>query len=262
MDTTSPPNTDLNGLIDHLKWLYFAQSQPLARLHYRLAELAGTGRLDPKANCELQHELSRYLRPSGTKPTASWSGQSTSPRTRRGSTATASRSSTSSPPHRRRGRPGRSLICSTATVPPTTTRGAPASGCASRLTARRSVLTPRTCRPSPDANDRPSRHLGPRPGLGDGRGGADRGGGVDPDAGAPLGGAGGEAAELASSAAPRCAPILGRGHRRHADQEHARPEIIRAGCRLCRCKRGLIDGEEFDCTRCRAELWSDDEEDR
>ena len=57
MDTTSPPNTDLNGLIDHLKWLYFAQSQPLARLHYRLAELAGTGRLDPKANWELQHEL-------------------------------------------------------------------------------------------------------------------------------------------------------------------------------------------------------------
>jgi hypothetical protein len=57
MDTTSPPNTDLNGLIDHLKWLYFAQSQPVARLHYRLAELAGTGRLDSNANLELQHEL-------------------------------------------------------------------------------------------------------------------------------------------------------------------------------------------------------------
>jgi len=57
MDTTSPPNTDLNGLIDHLKWLYFAQSQPLAWLHYRLAELAGTGKLDSKANWELQHEL-------------------------------------------------------------------------------------------------------------------------------------------------------------------------------------------------------------
>ena len=49
MDTTSPPNTDLNGLIDQIKWMYFAQSQSLAWLHYRLAELAGTGRLDSKA---------------------------------------------------------------------------------------------------------------------------------------------------------------------------------------------------------------------
>jgi len=57
MDTTSPPNTDLNGLIDQIKWMYFAQSQSLAWLHYRLAELAGTGRLDSKAKRELQHEL-------------------------------------------------------------------------------------------------------------------------------------------------------------------------------------------------------------
>ena len=67
MDTTSRPNTDLKGLIDPLKWLYFAQSRPLAWLHYRLAELAGSGKLDSKANRELQHELSEMSQ-------AIWSG--------------------------------------------------------------------------------------------------------------------------------------------------------------------------------------------
>ena len=60
-------NTDLNGLIDQIKWLYFAQSQSLAWLHYRLAELAGTGKLDPEANRELQYQLSEMSQ-------AIWSG--------------------------------------------------------------------------------------------------------------------------------------------------------------------------------------------
>ena len=66
-DAPAPLNTDLNGLIDHLKWMYFAQSQPLAWLHYRLAELAGAGQLDPEAHRELQHELSEISQ-------AIWSG--------------------------------------------------------------------------------------------------------------------------------------------------------------------------------------------
>ena len=57
-DAPAPRNTDLSGVIDQIKWLYFAQSRPLAWLHYRLAELAGTGKLDPEANRELQYQLS------------------------------------------------------------------------------------------------------------------------------------------------------------------------------------------------------------
>ena len=86
-DAPAPLNTDLNGLIDHLKWMYFAQSQPLAWLHYRLAELAGTGKLDPEANRELQHELAEISQAIWREPTASWSAMNTSPRTRRGPTA-------------------------------------------------------------------------------------------------------------------------------------------------------------------------------
>ena len=149
MDTTSPPNTDLNGLIDHIKWLYFAQSQALAWLHYRLAELAGTGKLDPEANRELQYQLSEMSQVIWCETTASWSGR-LRPRGRGGDLLRRHPDHPQVPRHRkrRRGRPGRSPICSTATVPPTTTRGAPASGCAIRLTARRSVPTPRTCRSS------------------------------------------------------------------------------------------------------------------
>ena len=86
-DAPAPLNTDLNGLIDHLKWMYFAQSQPLAWLHYRLAELAGAGKLDPEANRELQHELSEISQAIWSQLIASWSGVNMSPRMGRGPTA-------------------------------------------------------------------------------------------------------------------------------------------------------------------------------
>jgi hypothetical protein len=77
----APLNTDLNGVIDHIKWMYFAQSHGLAWLHYRLAELTGTGKLDPEANWELQYQLSEMSdrktpKVSGSIRQGGWARQS------------------------------------------------------------------------------------------------------------------------------------------------------------------------------------------
>jgi hypothetical protein len=45
---------DVNDLTDLIKYIYAMLSKAIAELQYRLAELAGTGKLDPEANL---HEL-------------------------------------------------------------------------------------------------------------------------------------------------------------------------------------------------------------
>lgn len=48
------PDLDVDDVTDMLKYLYATLSRAIAQLQYQLAELAGTGRLDPDSNTDLQ----------------------------------------------------------------------------------------------------------------------------------------------------------------------------------------------------------------
>jgi hypothetical protein len=50
-------NPDLHDIADRAKHAYATGTQVLAVMQYRLAELAGTGRLDPDESMSLQHDL-------------------------------------------------------------------------------------------------------------------------------------------------------------------------------------------------------------
>lgn len=50
------PDVDVDDLADILKFIYATLSRAIAELQFQLAELAGTGRLDPEANERLQFE--------------------------------------------------------------------------------------------------------------------------------------------------------------------------------------------------------------
>jgi hypothetical protein len=51
------PRTPLNDIADLVKYHYFTINKELAELQCRLAELTGTGRLDPADNDDLQRHL-------------------------------------------------------------------------------------------------------------------------------------------------------------------------------------------------------------
>jgi hypothetical protein len=57
MDTPPPVNPDSHKIADWAKYHYATGSQKLANIQYRLAELAGTGQLDPKESLRLQFDL-------------------------------------------------------------------------------------------------------------------------------------------------------------------------------------------------------------
>jgi hypothetical protein len=48
------PKLDVDDVTDLVKYVYAAVSRAIAELQYQLAELTGTGRLDPEANQDLQ----------------------------------------------------------------------------------------------------------------------------------------------------------------------------------------------------------------
>jgi hypothetical protein len=56
---TAPPpvNSDVHDIADRAKHAYASATQLLAATQYRLAELAGTSRLDPQESESLQHRL-------------------------------------------------------------------------------------------------------------------------------------------------------------------------------------------------------------
>jgi hypothetical protein len=57
MPQPPPINPDANDIADRAKYGYAAGAQLLATMQYRLAELAGTGRLDPEESKSLQRQL-------------------------------------------------------------------------------------------------------------------------------------------------------------------------------------------------------------
>lgn len=57
MEIPPPVNRDVHGIADQAKYSYALASQLLASTQYRLAELAGTGQLDPKESKRLQDNL-------------------------------------------------------------------------------------------------------------------------------------------------------------------------------------------------------------
>ena len=57
MSTTPPVNPDVHDIADRAKHAYATGTQLLAAMQYRLAELAGTGRLDPGELMHLQENL-------------------------------------------------------------------------------------------------------------------------------------------------------------------------------------------------------------
>jgi hypothetical protein len=57
MTTPPPVNPDVHNIADRAKHEYATGTRLLADTQYRLAELAGTGRLDPEVSWELQHRL-------------------------------------------------------------------------------------------------------------------------------------------------------------------------------------------------------------
>jgi hypothetical protein len=59
MSRTPEVNPNVHDIADRAKYEYATGTQVLAALHYRLAELAGTGRIDPDESMSLQRELHR-----------------------------------------------------------------------------------------------------------------------------------------------------------------------------------------------------------
>jgi hypothetical protein len=59
MSRTPAVNPNVHDIADRAKHEYATGTQVLAALHYRLAELAGTGRIDPDESKSLQRELHR-----------------------------------------------------------------------------------------------------------------------------------------------------------------------------------------------------------
>ncbi|MGV0069428.1 hypothetical protein ACRU44_17005 [Mycobacterium colombiense] len=57
MSRTPAVNPNVHDIADRAKHAYAEGTQLLAATHYRLAELAGTGRLDPDASISLQEDL-------------------------------------------------------------------------------------------------------------------------------------------------------------------------------------------------------------
>ena len=57
MSRTPPVNPDVHDIADRAKHWYARATQVLAATQYRLAELAGTGRLDPDESMSLQTNL-------------------------------------------------------------------------------------------------------------------------------------------------------------------------------------------------------------
>jgi hypothetical protein len=54
-----PVNSNVDDIADQAKHAYAIATQTLAAMHYRLAELAGTGQLDPDEGFNLQWQLVR-----------------------------------------------------------------------------------------------------------------------------------------------------------------------------------------------------------
>jgi hypothetical protein len=57
MSRTPPVNPNVHNIADRAKHGYAIGTQLLAATQYRLAELAGTGHLDPDESMKLQHNL-------------------------------------------------------------------------------------------------------------------------------------------------------------------------------------------------------------
>jgi hypothetical protein len=52
-----PINPDVLGVVDEIKYMYYAAGEQLAEMQYKLAELTGLALLDPDANGDLQNTL-------------------------------------------------------------------------------------------------------------------------------------------------------------------------------------------------------------
>ena len=59
MTTPPPVNPDVHEIADQAKYAYATMTKLLADMGHRLAELAGTGKLDTEAVWELHHMLHR-----------------------------------------------------------------------------------------------------------------------------------------------------------------------------------------------------------
>jgi hypothetical protein len=55
--TPPPVNPNAHDIADRAKYAYFAATKVLADVQYRLAELAGTGQMDPKESKSLQQQM-------------------------------------------------------------------------------------------------------------------------------------------------------------------------------------------------------------
>lgn len=50
-------NPDVDSIVDRIKYGYAVCTKGLAEMQHRIAELAGTGKLDPDESMDLQHQL-------------------------------------------------------------------------------------------------------------------------------------------------------------------------------------------------------------